>query len=62
MTNQNLVERMHDPLDVKQHLDHWQQLEVAIYGSPPISVTVECTQCGCIVQELYDARWEEDTP
>jgi hypothetical protein len=47
------------------HLKHIGQLEVAYYG--PIndisSVTVECTACGEVVQELFNADFEsKDLP
>lgn len=52
----------HDPRQILDHIDHVDQLEVAWYGESgdkPVSVVVECTRCGCVVQELYDVGWEE---
>ena len=43
---------------ILSHLDHLDQLEVACYGSTTPgkveSVTVECTKCGEVVDELYN--------
>lgn len=49
------------------HLDHVDMLEVATYrknrdeDEPLDSVTVECTKCGEVVEELYNAS-EDNTP
>jgi len=57
-----VAEHLHGPEDVEQHMDHAEFLEVVTYGFPgkkPVEVTVECTKCGCVVQKLYDAGWED---
>jgi len=50
------------------HLDHADMLEVAIYRKdhpfdkePISSITVECTKCGEVVEEIYNAS-EDNTP
>lgn len=49
------------------HLDHIDYLEVATYrknqdeNEPLDSVTVECTKCGEVVEEIYNAS-EDNTP
>lgn len=44
------------------HLDHVDFLEVAFYGREegkrPDSVTVECTKCGEVVHEIFNAEFE----
>jgi predicted RNA-binding Zn-ribbon protein involved in translation (DUF1610 family) len=54
------LERSDNP--VIPHLGHIAQLEVAWYGpkdgSEPASVTVECTRCGMVVQEMFNADFE----
>lgn len=57
-----LIARRIDPSpvymgEVKEHFDHISKLEVAWYGDShdPVSVTVECTECGCVVFELFNA-------
>jgi hypothetical protein len=50
------------------HLDHADMLEVAVYrkdhpfDKEPIStITVECTQCGEVVEEVYSID-DDNTP
>lgn len=45
---------------VLEHLDHVDRLEVAWYGTEgrPDSVTVECTKCGEVIHELFNAEFE----
>jgi hypothetical protein len=49
---------------IEHHLAHWEFLEVATYANDTAdpstirSVTVECTKCGCILHQLYDADYE----
>jgi hypothetical protein len=53
---------------IREHLDHVYQLEVATYrknldeNEPLDSVTVECTKCGEVVEELYNADAVEEPP
>ena len=46
---------------ILEHLGHVECLEVAWHGSPPIKVWVDCTQCGCVVHELFDENSEDQT-
>lgn len=52
---------------VKEHLDHADYLEVATYRKernpeePIDSITVECTKCGEVVEEIYNAD-DDNTP
>jgi len=51
---------------IREHLDHVNQLEVATYrknqdeNEPIDSVTVECTVCGEVVEEIYNADYAEE--
>jgi hypothetical protein len=46
---------------VVDHLDHVDQLEIAVYrtlldpNEPISTITAECTRCRCVVHELYNA-------
>lgn len=51
------------------HLDHADMLEVAVYrkdhpfDKEPIStITVECTKCGEVVEEVYNASEDNTSP
>jgi hypothetical protein len=43
------------PDKIDRHLDHVELLEVAWYGhrKDPLSVVVECVQCGVVVAEIW---------
>lgn len=55
------VEEIKNPVDpywkVRSHLGHLDCFEVAHYGDGEVisSVTVECTKCGEVLHDLYDA-------